>query len=104
MLATPPRARHVVPARSSAALATGTASPCAVAGTTLWLCEEEPGDAYTAMRDAWPTVPSALGELMAALPQPGPPAASPAAASPTAAVAAPPSPWSSSPTSPSTGT
>ena len=80
------------------------AGACAVAGTTLWLCEEEPGDAYTAMRDAWPTVPSTLGELMAALPQPGPPAASPAAASPTAAVAASPSPWSSSPTSPSTGT
>ena len=28
------------------------AGACAVAGTTLWLCEEEPSDAYAAMRDA----------------------------------------------------
>lgn len=48
------------------------AGACAVAGTTLWLCEEHPGDDYLAMRDQWPTSPATLPELLAALPEPAP--------------------------------
>ena len=55
------------------------ATACAVAGTTLWLCEEEPCGAYAAMREAWPTVPSTIEELLAALPHPTRSVASPAA-------------------------
>jgi hypothetical protein len=48
------------------------AGACAVAGTTLWLCEKHPGDDYLAMRAQWPTSPATLPELLAALPEPAP--------------------------------
>lgn len=42
----------------------------AVAGTAVWLCEEEPGERYLAARVQWPARSAALDELLDHLPAP----------------------------------